>query len=141
MNREPIYQKLFSVLSKASGAVTCSRRLRHWADTPANEQPALFLTVGEQVAIRQKGLPKKWQITCHCYLYARTDDPNETPGTIINNMLDNIERALEPGAPGETQTLGLDSISHCWIEGNIESDEGTLGEQAVAIVPINILTV
>ncbi len=140
MIREPIYQKLFEVLSGSADAVTCSRRLRHWSDVSAEEQPALFLTVGEQVAIRQKGIPTKWQITCHCYVYARTDDIEQTPATIINNMLDNIEAALVP-ADGGTQTLGLPSVSHCWIEGNIESDEGVLGEQAVAIIPINILTV
>lgn len=141
MTREPIYKKLFEVLAMASGAVTCSRRLRHWTDVAADEQPALFMTVGQQVAIRQKGLPTKWHIVCNVYLYARTDEPNETPATIINNMLDNIEKALEPGAPGETQTLGLAGVSHCWIEGDIETDEGTLGEQAMAIIPVNILTV
>jgi hypothetical protein len=30
-------------------------------------------------------------------------------------------------------------VKHCWISGAIETDEGVLGGQAVAIVPIEIL--
>jgi hypothetical protein len=30
-------------------------------------------------------------------------------------------------------------VNYCRIEGDIETDEGLLGEQAVAIIPVSIL--
>lgn len=140
MIREPIYQALFAKFSAVAGTVTASRRLQHWADVPAVNQPALFQSQGGENAIQQKGLPKKWQLSIRLYLYARSEDPNVSPQTVLNPILDAIEAALDP-APGDTtQTLGIDGISHAWIAGNIETDEGVLGEQAIAIIPIDILT-
>jgi len=51
--------------------------------------------------------------------------------------LDEIEKALEPQ---DEETLTLDGlVSHCRIEGEIETDEGMLDTQAVAVIPISIL--
>lgn len=138
MTRETIYSELFYLLATVTQAVTCSRRLRHWADVSATEQPALFMVQGGEAAIRTKGLPPKWELTVKVYLYARTEDPNDTPATIINGMLDAICAALEPLPGYTTQTLGIDGVSHAWLT-DVETDEGTLGEQAVTIITINIL--
>jgi hypothetical protein len=139
MTRETIYSELFYLLSTVTQAVTCSRRLRHWADVAGSEQPALFMAQGAESTVRTKGLPPKWELTAHVYLYARTEDPNDTPATQVNEMLDAVCAALEPPPSGATQTLGIDGVSHAWIT-DIETDEGVLGEQAYAMITINILT-
>jgi hypothetical protein len=139
MTRETIYSELFYLLSTVTKAITCSRRLRHWADVPASEQPALYLTQGAESLRRVKGLPPVYELTCSVYLYARTEDPNETPATQINTMLDAVCTALEPLPSSTTQDMGIPGVSHAWIT-SIETDEGVLGEQAVAIITINILT-
>ena len=43
VNREKIYDALFEKLKQVEGIVTLSRRLRHWDEVEAYEQPALFL--------------------------------------------------------------------------------------------------
>lgn len=72
------------------------------------------------------------------YIYVKTD--GESPSSLLNPLLDAVEQALQPQHPdiNQWQTLG-GLATHCWIEGTIETDEGTLGDQAVAIIPINIL--
>ena len=63
-----------------------------------------------------------------------------SPSSVMNPLLDAVTAALAPDNPINTaQTLG-GTVAHCWIEGAIETDEGTLGDQAVAIVPVRILT-
>jgi hypothetical protein len=56
--------------------------------------------------------------------------------------LDALEAALAPSPVTGIQTLGLPGmVRHVTISGKVETDEGVLGDQAVAIVPIEILCV
>jgi hypothetical protein len=65
-------------------------------------------------------------------------DPQAAPSTILNPLMDAVQNALAPDDPKlERCTLG-GLVEHCWIEGRVETDEGALGDQAVAIVPILI---
>lgn len=141
MRREAVYSALFALLEQVPGVVTRSRRLRHWSDVGPTEQPALFLAQVRESATPgdpARGLPTKWLLHADVYLYARTDS-RSAPGSQLNPLLDAIEAALAPASPMQrTQTLG-GLAEHCWIEGDIDTDEGTLGDQAVAIVPIRIL--
>lgn len=141
MNREAIYTALFAKLSGIPGVVTQARKLRHWSDVPASEQPAIFCVQGNQSAQPgdpARGLPTKWTLAADIYVYARTDG-NQTPGTVMNPILDAIDAELKPDNPmTRTQTLG-GLVERCWIEGDIQTDEGALGDQAVAIVPIRML--
>ena len=57
---------------------------------------------------------------------------------VLNPLLDAVEAALAPDPVGHVQTLG-GLVSHCWIAGRIQTDEGVPGGQAVAIVPVEIL--
>lgn len=139
MNREAIYQALFDKLSAIPGIKTKSRRLRHWTDVTQGEQPALFQTEGKQSGQNMTGLPTKWTLAVDVYLYVKTPAP-QVPGTVMNPLLDAIEAALAPDNPiKNTNTLG-GLVEWCRIEGTIETDEGTLGDQAVAVVPILIYT-
>lgn len=140
INREAIYAALFSRLQNIPGFNTTSRRLRHWNDVASSERPALFQAQGHETAKPgdpARGLPTKWTLAVDLYVYVSTTD-QAAPGSAINPLLDAIEAALAPEGMATAQTLG-GLVEHCWIEGRIDTDEGTLGSQAVAIVPIRLL--
>lgn len=136
MTREPVYAALFALLSGAASFATASRRLRHWSDVGPAEQPALFVVQKSETAERKAGLPVKWRASVDVYLYAHAPDDETAPATVLNPLLDAIEAALAP--QGAVQTLG-GLAAHAWIAGKIETDEGVLGGQAVAILPVEIL--
>lgn len=152
MNRETIYSTFFKVITDAVNFKTQSRKLKHWADV-ANEsqQPALFMAQAGEVAERIKGLPTKWILNVKLYLYCLAPNDEDPVTTVMNPLLDIIcgliETKVDPFdedlrvalRPGETNNLGIAGVSHVWIEGNIETDEGVLGRQGVAIIPVNIL--
>ena len=137
INREAIFAALFAKLGASAGYVVKSRRLKHWNDVPKIDQPALFMAQGTQTAQTVRGYPTIWTLNVDVYIYVRTDGGAD-PGPLLNPLLDALEAALAPNAAENTQTLG-GLCEWCRIEGAIETDEGTLGEQAVAIVPISIL--
>jgi hypothetical protein len=137
INREAIFAALFALLSSSGAYTTASRRLQHWNDVSKSAQPALYMAQGAQVARTVRGYPTVWTLSVDVYIYVRTDG-GLNPGPIINPLLDAIEAALAPNAAENTQTLG-GLCEWCRIEGAIETDEGTLGDQAVAIIPISIL--
>lgn len=138
MNREAIYGALLAKVSTAAGFVTASRRLRHWSDVAAAEQPALFQVQKTETVRRETGLPPKWSLGVDLFVYAHAPDDATSATTAINPLLDAIEATLAPDPFSNMQTLG-GLVAHCWIAGKVETDEGVLGGQAVAIVPIEIL--
>lgn len=138
MNREPIYAALFAALQGLPGVRTSSRILKHWNDVPAEMQPALFLAQGSQQPVTQTGQPSKWLLAAEVYVYVRTSG-GQVPGSVLNPILDAIEAALPLHPVTGKHTLDAPGVEWARIDGAIETDEGTLGEQAVAIVPIQIL--
>jgi hypothetical protein len=139
ISREPIYAALFAKLQAIQGVVTCSRILKHWSEVGTAEQPALYLAQKSMTAEVTFGKPTRWTLEAEVYIYVRTDRLTEPPATQMNNLIDAVEAALAPDqSTPNVQTLG-GLVSHCWINGKIETDEGTLGEQAVAVIPINML--
>jgi hypothetical protein len=141
MTRETIYAALFTAVQGVSvlaGVKTTSRRLRHWADVAVNEKPAIFQVQRFEDPIQQRMLPTKWKLYADLYVYVDAgQDPHASPSILLNPILDAIE-ALFPTDADHLQTLG-GLVSHCWIHSRIETSEGTLGSQEVAIVPIEIL--
>lgn len=140
--REAIYSALFDLVSNVPGLVTKSRRLKHWDDVAAEMQPALFQAQKTQAAQpRPQGTPAKWTLRAELFLYVNSgQDPEAVPATQLNDFMDAIEAALAPSPVSGLQTLG-GLVQHCWISGEVLTDEGTLGPQAVAIIPIEILAV
>lgn len=137
MNREAIYQALYAKLAAVPGLKTKGRKLKHWTDVPASQQPALFQAQKNELAQRQQGLGTVWTLTVDVYLYTHTAGI-ALPSAQLNGIVDAIEAALQPDNPvRNTNTLG-GLVQHCRIEGAIETDEGTLGDQAVCIIPIVI---
>lgn len=140
IQREPIFAALFALLSGVPGLVTKSRRLKHWNDVPSEQQPALFVAQGpQQPDYSVKGMPPRWTLQVDVYLYAQAPE-DATPSTVLNPLLDAVEAALEPSPAAGGAGGALGGLVHrCWISGTIETDEGTLGAQAVAIIPITII--
>src|SRR6185437_9432536 len=132
---------LFATLSAAADFVTASRRLRHWSHVGPAEQPALFQAQKSETARRTRGLPPRWTLEVDLFIYAQATDELTAPASVLNPLLDAIEAALAPAGAdlgtGVQRLGGL--VSHCWISGKIQTDEGVLGGQAVAIVPIEIV--
>jgi hypothetical protein len=146
-SREKIYAALFdkiSTLSPAGSALftTVDRRLRHWSDVQIEEHPALFQSQMNEVLTQTRGIPAKHVLNVSLYVYVHTEaqqDKDVVPSSLLNPLIDAIEESLAPDNSDGTCTLG-GLVSHCWIEGTIETSEGALGNQEVAIVPIHILT-
>lgn len=137
--REQIMAALWAKVSNITGIKTSSRRLLHWDDIAPADQPALFMAQGPQVATLTRGFPLKWLLHANLHLYVNSgENPNLSPAPALNTLLDAIEAALAPGA-GAYQTLG-GLVHDCWINGQIETLEGTLGAQEAALIPITIDT-
>ena len=139
--REPIYAALFSLVADAADFVTVARRLRHWSDVTPAEQPALFMRQkSEAAAVPTLGAPTVWKLSVELYLYAHAADPYMAPATILNPLIDAVEAALAPPAATGLQTLGLPAmVQHAYIAGRLATDEGVLRDQAVAVIPVEIL--
>jgi hypothetical protein len=139
--REPIYAALFALVAAAGDFVTVGRRLRHWSDVAPAEQPALFASQrSESAAVQALGAPTAWTLSVDLYLYVHSSDPYLAPATVMNPLIDAVEAALQPDAVTGVQNLSLPAmVQHAYIAGKIATDEGVLGDQAVAIVPVEIL--
>lgn len=142
MNREAIAVALFNLAKTTGGFITTSRRLKHWSDVSAEDQPALFQSQGKELvdtAAAKMGAPNTHKLEFQLCIYAHSTDIAVPPSSLLNPILDALEAALTP-TPGTKQTLG-GLVQHAFISGSIETDEGVLGDQAVAIVPIEVLAV
>src|SRR4051812_4667554 len=155
--RETIYAALWELGASAAQFTSANRRLRHWADVAATEQPALFMSEkGGQAAIKKLGAPIVWTLYAEFYVYAHSSDFYLAPAAILNPLLDALEAALAPSPTTGIQNLGLppslgrkagnhtirsssQMVQHAYIAGKLQTDEGVLGDQAIAIVPIEIL--
>ena len=138
MNREAIYGALFDRLAALEGFQTISRRLKHWADVPKDAQPALYMAqTGEQPSTTT-GQPTKWRLQLDIYLYVQVE-PDQAPAPQLNPLLDAVCNLLNTPHPITGRYgLGIDGVEWARVDGPIETDEGTLGSQAVAIVPVTI---
>lgn len=143
ISRETIYAALWQLAEGAGNFASANRRLRHWADVAPIEQPALFMSEkGGRAAVRTLGAPIVWTLYAEFYLYVHSSDPYLAPAMILNPLLDAIEAALAPPPSTGIQNLGLpEMVQHASIAGKIETDEGVLGDQAIAIVPVEILCI
>lgn len=147
LTREGIATALFSLIQTIPGIKTCTRRLKHWSDVDPVDQPYLALSNANQGPHQDPdGLPTIWTFKFTVHLYAYNTDPNATPATQVNNLLDALEAILKPvqfgapGWPGSVQVMDdtTGRIRKAWISGEVETDEGVLGDQAIAIVPIEV---
>ena len=141
--REQIFTALWALGANAARFASANRRLRHWTDVAPAEQPALFMSEkGGQAAIKKLGAPIVWTLYAEFYIYAHSSDPYLAPVTILNPLLDAFEAALAPSPTSGIQNLGLPQmVQHAYISGKVQTDDGVLGDQAIAIVPVEILCI
>jgi hypothetical protein len=139
--RETIYGALWSLAAGAANFASANRRLRHWADLAPAEQPALFMSEkGGHAVTKALGGPTIWTLHADFYVYVHSSDPYLAPAILLNPLLDALEGALAPSPVTGIQNLGLPAmVQHAYIAGKVETDEGVLGDQAIAIVPVEIL--
>lgn len=139
LNRESIYGALWSRLQAltANGFVTVERRLRHVNDVPQEEQPYLAMAQTGEVPHYEVGRTTQWTLNVVLYVYVK-DPAGMEPGVLMNPLLDAITGVFAfDNTMGNSFTLGGLAL---WARmGPIETDEGTLGEQAIARIPVEIL--
>jgi hypothetical protein len=138
INRETIFAALFTLVSNAATFNTKGRKLKHWNEISSADQPALFQTQGKEHATAGYRQPTKWMLSASIYVYAHQNALDVLPSTALNNLIGAIELALAPDLATGEQTLG-GLVQHCRIVGEVETDEGLLGDQSIAIIPIEIM--
>lgn len=143
IEREAIFSALWSLAAQSADFATAARRLRHWSEVSPAEQPALFMSQkGGAATVKALGAPVVWTLSADFYLYAHSSDLFTAPASILNPLIDALEAALMPAPTTGLQDLGLPGmVQHALIVGKVETDEGVLGDQAVAVVPVEILCV
>ena len=139
--RESIYAALWELAAGAASFVSANRRLRHWADVAPAEQPALFMSEkGGTAVTKALGAPIVWTLYADFYIYVHSSDPYLAPAIFLNPLLDALEAALAPSPATGIQNLGLPAmVQHAYIAGKVETDEGVLGDRAIAIMPVEVL--
>lgn len=133
---EAVYAALFERVAAVSGLKTTSRRLRHVNDVSDHEQPALFQAQTGMGAVYAPGRTTFWNLSAALYLYVK-DPAGVIPGQMFNDLLGGLKAALAPDNQ-QHNACTLGGLVHWARIGAIETDEGTLGEQAIARVPIDM---
>jgi hypothetical protein len=137
MDREAIYSALFELLKGAASFKP------HRAGSSIGQMSSLrisrrlFQAQRRELVEGEPGLPRIHMLHVDAYIYANRAISDLSPGEVMNPLLDALEAALAPNPITNKQQLG-GLVEHVWVEGEIETDEGTLGDQGVCIVPIVI---
>jgi hypothetical protein len=147
ISRETIYAALFARLQ--TKVTLCKTFKRKWVAAQgigADQQPALLCLEGHESPKAEPALAPIWTLEVAVVVYARTND-TDTPGTILSNILDQIETALElQNNEGQrftnwnTTLGGLQGVQRAWIAGAVEKEDGMLtGGQGWMTLPVHIL--
>lgn len=138
-SRKSIFAALFALVSGAPGFQTTSRTVKNWADVASPDQPALFQVEGKQDAGARAAIGTVWTFHAELVLYAH--QANTVDGAdvvdLLNELVDAVLAKLAPLPGLDTQTLG-GLVTDVRVQGTIDTSEGRLGPQAVAIIPIVI---
>ena len=140
--REAALAALLTALSSAATFGVVTRRLLAPEQMCSIGSPGLALVVHHEEYHRPNfAVPPKRTITASVLIYvnAGAANPNAVPDSLLNPIIDGIDTALKAdnGASNLCTLGGL--VSHCSYSGSITITEGTLGDEAVALVPISIL--
>jgi hypothetical protein len=137
INRNALYTELFERLKGIQGVGTVERTLRHIDNVAPEEMPYIGLFIRNQARVAGAGhLPGKYSLPFELFVYASRKDTDTDAASLLNDILDAIDRALEASHnwPGENLGSAAHAV-HMRVEGTIELDSAPLGEQAMAIVP------
>jgi hypothetical protein len=121
---------------------TASRRYKSFSEVPAMEQPAIFQVQRREQPAQITQVPAGWKLEVDLVIYVNSTNYDDTVvSSLLNPVLDAIDGLFgTTGLPGANkQTLG-GLVHYARISGAIETDEGVLGDQAFAIIPIEIFS-
>lgn len=138
-SRESVFVAMHGLLStlQPSPFVTVSRKLKMWNDVPAELQPALYITDHSEIALNPpRGLPTKSTWNIMLFIYAKVDEFT-VGSTVLNNLLDAVDRALKTDVSTNVLTLG-GLVYRVDPQGEIRKDPGDLDGQAIALYPFAI---
>lgn len=146
--REGISVALFNLIKNASypaPAPFFSRKYISTADLGSARMPAVCMIVQNEHAemMNVRGIPVKWKLEVLVFIFVSTSSPGAEPETVLNNILDSIDKALAAplgsGPLNNRQTLG-GLVHDCRINGTIERDPGFISGIGAAAIPIEIVT-
>jgi hypothetical protein len=145
VSREQIFDALLSQLNTATldgttAFVTASRKFQQWDQVDSANRPALFVVKGFEHASQNTYGETKWRIKAVAWIVCDHSADSDTPGALLNNLLDAVEAALAP-TDGLNQTLG-DLVTNAFIDGEVVVSEGSLPDDttSIAVLPITIET-
>ena len=139
ISREQIYSAIFALASAKTGIKSSSRRLKHWEEVAPGDQPALFMVQRHENAKMVTRIPTIWTLRVDFVLYGHNSGQDSVaPMISLNPIVDAIVAKLIPPPGVEEQTLG-GLVHRCRIEGDILTDEGQLGNQAIVVIPVTII--
>jgi hypothetical protein len=136
MSTEAILAAAWAQASPAPLWVTTSRKLAHWHDVSGASRPALFQALNRIDAAPLDAVTSL-TIWLDYYVYITHTDP-EGPQAQLAAAIDTLRAAFTPAPGFESVTLG-GLVAEASVMGTIQTDEGTLGRDAVAIVPVRLL--
>ena len=139
LDAEDIYASLFALTTPlAFYFKTLSRILKHNADVPKAMQPALFQTEITEAVTQLSGTKPVWHLKPVWTIYLdRGENNKKVASTQINEALALVRGAFAVPAGLDKLTLG-GKVNYCRM-GDVEIDEGVLGQQAIVQVSIDIL--
>lgn len=147
MIREQVYSAVFALfagLTSGNGPLfkTATRRTTTFDQVLPNDTPCILFKQGPETAEYKLGRPTKWISRPTLVLYVTTDqsvDGTVVATQLLNPLVDAIVDAIQPDNPVTNAcTLG-GLVSHCAVAGNIEIIDGTLGDTAIAIIPLELV--
>jgi hypothetical protein len=148
LNRAAIWgavAQFFANITDANGTKVLKSfytHAKHWIDVPAELQPSGTLDPTTEKRTVRRGMPPKIEMTALLRIYVATGadiDPTVDANGMLNPIIDAIEAALQiDDVINEACTLG-GLVSHCAIDGKLERFSGTLGNEAVVVIPIIII--
>jgi hypothetical protein len=120
------------------GFQTIERRLRD--PNAEQDMPALYLVeLNEVHGYRESTRAMLVELNFEAWIFTRVGaDANAVPASMLNVLIDAVERALSAGPEGFRQNLGLHGVLYCRIEGEVQKDPGHSAQLAMAVVPIKI---
>jgi hypothetical protein len=155
VTRNQIFQGLVALINPLVGTVitaadgrstvntmtvqSCVRNLIHWSKVDAAQQPSIWITSRTQIATTKPNLPTKWELQGAIWVYVRDESPNG-PAAFMDDFLDKIEGMFKTSRNGAGKVTLGNLVHDCRINGSIDTDEGLLGPQAVAVIPVEIVT-
>lgn len=142
--RETYYSAFFNRLKALEGAgvTTVSRRLKHWNDVPADQQPYIGVAQVRERGDYNPGRTEAWFLDLVLYVYVTEPDPDGAPSIKLNQVMDLINAAFQPDNIN-TNACTMGGLVHYvrLATNGTDTDEGTLGSQAVARIPVEMLVV